>query len=455
MSVVELRKPEVQPELASELRRGVAAAQAPDFETLAARFRPIFSRIAEDAVTREIERRLPHEEVKWLSDAGFGALRIPVDEGGSGASLPQLFRLLIELGEADPNLVQILRAHFAFVEIRLNTEEPDIRQQWFERIAAGQLVGAAMAERTSATETTLALVRDGEHYRLTGKKYYCTGTLYADWVSAAAKDEATDERVSVLVPTRDPGVTRIDDWDGFGQRLTGSGTTAFENVLVREEQILRRFNPGEARADSYLTAFYQQFHLAALTGIARAVRRDAIAFVQAKTRSFGVPGHSEPRNDPLVQRVVGKIASQVFAAEAIVESVSQGLQAAYESWLSGNTDDEIFAEADRRAYQGQQVLVPLVPEIASLLFEVGGSSATQEARRLDRHWRNARVLGSHNPAIARERLLGDHYLNGVSFNAVWADLWKKAEDDKAQAAVEAESEAVSDSVELVREGVTS
>lgn len=428
MSVVELRKPEI---------RTAPSIEPPVWEDLAARFRPIFARIAEGAVAREIERRLPHEEVNWLREAGFGAIRIPVAEGGSGATIAQLFRLLVELGEADSNLVQILRAHFAFVEIRLNdAEQPEVRRTWFERIVAGALVGAAMAERTSATETTLELVREDDHYRLNGRKYYCTGTLYADWVSAAARDG--EARVSVLVPTDAEGVTRIDDWDGFGQRLTGSGSTVFDNVRVEEAQILRRFNPGEFRADSYITAFYQQFHLSALTGIARAVKRDAIAFVQAKTRTFGVPGNSDPRNDPLVQRVVGKIASHVFAAEAIVESVSAALDAAYASYLAGAPDDDLFLEADRRAYQGQQVLVHSVPEIAALLFEVGGSSATQESRRLDRHWRNARTLGSHNPAILREKVLGDHFLNGTDFRKQWAEQWNpaKPEDSDAEAAPE-------------------
>ena len=212
-------------------------------------------------------------------------------------------------------------------------------------------------------------------------------------------------------------------------------------MRIEEDQILRRFNPGEFRADSYLTAFYQQFHLAALTGIARAVKRDAIAFVQAKTRTFGVPGTSDPRNDPLVQRVVGKIASHVFAAEAIVESVSAALDAAHLSYLSGAPDDELFLEADRRAYQGQQVLVHSVPEIAALIFEVGGSSATQEGRRLDRHWRNARTLGSHNPAILRERVLGDHFLNGTDFRRQWADQWNPATTKDAEAAPTSSSEA--------------
>lgn len=423
MSVIDIKKHKPQP----------PAARATDRE-LAERFRPIFERIAQGSVQREQSRSLPYAEIGWLRDAGFGAIRIPVEEGGSGATLPQLFRLLVELGEADSNLVQILRAHFAFIEIHLNSDDDAARRRWLPRLAGGQLVGAAMAERTAATETTLALRRDGDHWRLSGEKYYCTGTLYADWVSAAAKDG--EERVSVLVPTDAPGVSRIDDWDGFGQRLTGSGTTRFDNALVTEEQILRRFNPGEYRADSYLTAFYQQFHLAALAGIARAVKRDAVAFVQAKTRAFGVPGLSEPRHDPLVQRVVGKIASISFAAEAIVDSVSAALQAAHDAWLAGEPLDELLLEADRRAYQGQQVAIQIVPEVATLLFEVGGASATQEHRRLDRHWRNARVIASHNPAIARERVLGDHYLNGTDFRKAWADAWKGA--GEAAAATDAE-----------------
>ena len=50
---------------------------------------------------------------------------------------------------------------------------------------------------------------------------------------------------------------------------------------------------------------------------------------------------------------------------------------------------------------------------ATRLFEVGGASATLRTRGLDRHWRNARVLASHNPLIYRARLLGDRAVNGT------------------------------------------
>ena len=46
--------------------------------------------------------------------------------------------------------------------------------------------------------------------------------------------------------------------------------------------------------------------------------------------------------------------------------------------------------------------------------EVGGASAVSQSRALDRHWRNARVLASHNPLIYRARILGHYVVNGVS-----------------------------------------
>src|SRR5262245_302042 len=81
----------------------------------ASRFRPLFARIAQDTVRREQQRQLPFEAVQTLREAGFGALRVPKPLGGDGVSVPQLFRLLVELAEADSNIPQILRAHFAFV----------------------------------------------------------------------------------------------------------------------------------------------------------------------------------------------------------------------------------------------------------------------------------------------------------------------------------------------------
>lgn len=395
------------------------------YEHLHQRFADVFTRIADSSVAREQQRELAHHAVTWLREAGFGALRVPVSQGGLGASLPQLFRLLIELGEADSNLPQIVRAHFGFVEGRLSSRDSESLDYWLPKVVDGQLWGAAMAERTDTTRNSVSLsaVEPGNAaagWQLDGEKFYCTGTLYAHWVAAVALDG--DDFVSLAVPTDAPGVTVEDDWDGFGQRLTGSGTTRFKAVKVPDQHIIRRFKKDELRAESYLSAFYQLFHLATLAGIAKAVLRDATAFVQGRTRAFGVPGQSSPKNDPLVQRVVGRLSSLAYAVETQVLAVAQVLQDVYEAEQGERAEEQHYTEAEIRAYQAQQIVLEQVLEATTLLFEVGGASATSESRRFDRHWRNARVLASHNPAIYRERALGNYYLNDITPNAAWRDL---------------------------------
>ncbi len=90
--------------------------QTADDQALKVRFRPVFAQIAAGAVQREIHRTLAYEEINALRALGFGTLRVPVELGGLGASVHQLFDLLIELGAADSNLSQGPAPHWAFVE---------------------------------------------------------------------------------------------------------------------------------------------------------------------------------------------------------------------------------------------------------------------------------------------------------------------------------------------------
>jgi alkylation response protein AidB-like acyl-CoA dehydrogenase len=56
---------------------------------------------------------------------------------------------------------------------------------------------------------------------------------------------------------------------------------------------------------------------------------------------------------------------------------------------------------------------------ATLLFEVGGASATDTSLALDRHWRNARTVASHNPARYKARALGEALLTDEPLLTWW------------------------------------
>ncbi|MBK0297325.1 acyl-CoA dehydrogenase, partial [Bacillus sp. S34] len=69
------------------------------------------------------------------------------------------------------------------------------------------------------------------------------------------------------VPVDAPGVTSVDDWDGFGQRLSAAGTSVFEGVPV-DPAVVSAYKDAPL---SHIQAFYQLYLLAVLAGIGQAV----------------------------------------------------------------------------------------------------------------------------------------------------------------------------------------
>lgn len=389
-----------------------------DYEALAAHFRPIFARIAEGTVARERERTLPHQPISWLKEAGFGTVRIPQENGGWGASLPQLFQLLTELAEADSNLPQALRAHFAFVEDRLNQPDSAERDRWFGRFIDGELVGSGWTEiGTVKLGDVITRVTPGESgWTLSGEKFYSTGTLFADWIDVYARRNDNQGDVIALVNTHQPGVTREDDWDGFGQRLTGSGTTRFANAHVEQEHVY-----DFATRFRYQTAFYQHVLLATLAGIGRAVARDGAQAVAARNRVYSHGNGGVARQDAQILQVIGQITSLAFAVEATVIRATHSLQSAYVAHVS-NDEAQIAAAnvlAEAEAGQAQVIASEWVTRAATELFDALGASDTRVSKALDRHWRNARTLSSHNPVVYKARDIGDWKVNGTAPTGIW------------------------------------
>lgn len=402
----------------SDVRQDNPLSTGTDYETLASRFRPIFQRIADGAVERERKRQLPHEPIEWLKKAGFGAIRVPREFGGGGASLPQWVRLLIELAEADSNLPQALRGHFAFVEDRLNAPPSPQRSLWFNRFVEGELVGNAWTEigDVKIGDVNTVVSPNGATWRLNGEKFYSTGSIFADWIDVFARRSDNGGDVIAAVSTHQAGVRQHDDWDGFGQRTTGSGTSRFEDAVVEPENIIdfsTRFK--------YQTALYQLVLLAVQAGIGRAVLRDASTAVRERRRVFSHGNAPRVAQDAQIQQVIGEIAALAYAAEATAIRAAEPAQRAYEARFSGDEalDKAANIDAELESAKAQIVVSELVIRAASDLFNALGASAAREGQALDRHWRNARTVATHNPLIYKSRVVGDWHINGTEPPYVW------------------------------------
>jgi alkylation response protein AidB-like acyl-CoA dehydrogenase len=392
---------------------------------LSARFRPIFGSIAAGAAERDRTQTLPREAIRELAAAGFGALRVPESHGGAGADLPELFALLTELAAADANISQALRGHFAFVEDRLGAAPGPARDAWLARFAAGELVGNSWTEvgAVKVGDVLTKVTPDGRGgFVVNGTKYYSTGSIYADWIDTYAERTDTGARVIAAVGAHQPGVRLDDDWDGFGQRTTGTGTSTFTDAVVEEAHLIdfdTRFK--------YQTAFYQAVLLTVLAGSARAAERDFAAELGARKRTFSHGAAERASEDPQLLQVIGEVSSAAFVAEGAVDRVARALQGAYEAALGrhGGTVTEEHDEAANDAAelasaQAQIALTPLVLAAVSHAFDALAASATSTTKNLDRHWRNARTAGNHNPWVFKARLVGGHAVQGTPLPRIWA-----------------------------------
>ena len=224
------------------------------------------------------------------------------------------------------------------------------------------------------------------------------------------------ELASACIPVNRAGLELADDWDGIGQPYTGSGTIHFDQVWVAPDEVLRsavdtaEVAAASKRGDPYLIGQICQLILTSIiAGILRSVATDAARLLRERSRSYSHGVTASPAGDPLLQQVVGEIASAAFAAESIVLAAADAQDRA----AAAPEDFALAHEGSVRAAQAKVVVDELAQRAASQLFDAGGSSAVRQSAGLDRHWRNIRTLASHNPAPYKARAVGDWLVNAT------------------------------------------
>ena len=380
-------------------------------------FRPVFAEIAADYRARLAEggTEPPLRGLKLVRDHRLGAARLAAELGGLGYPVPEFFDHLIALAAADPDLAHILRIHYSLVEeLQVKPQQPG-SERWIAVVAAGGLIGGANAEKSQKSvggnNRDTRLVSTAAGLRLRGRKFYSTGAQFSDYLRITAQgDDGTP--TAVVIPVDRAGVEHLDDWDGIGQRLTGSGTTVFNDVAVAADEVFPLgANIGLDRARGALMQLYLH---AIAAGILRTLAEDAAALVRGRRRTYTFAAVDTPTADPQLLQIVGEIDAVAYTAQALVRSAATELAPALEAARSGGINPELENQASIAAARVKVAIQEPALRAASRVFDVGGASAIQESARLDRHWRNLRTLFSHNPTVYKARVLGDIAVNGAA-----------------------------------------
>lgn len=372
------------------------------------------AQFADDAAERDAERVLPHDQVKALKESGLLALSVPRRFGGPDVPatvLAEVFRLF---AHADPSLGQIPHSHFVFLEALRLQGTRDQQAFFYGQVQDGRLFANAQSERGPHTvdvdTTTLTAGRDG--YTLTGRKFYSTGALFADWVivraSLADGSEVptnTTPKAVAFVPRDARGLEVVDDWDGMGQRTTASGTVTLDDVVVPVEHVVP-FSPIFTTPTTY-GARAQLWHAAIDVGIATGALEAGVRQAQ-RARPHFEAGVATAAEDPTLIAIAGELTVTVRGAQALLVEAARRVDAA-----TAELTDESAAEASIAVAVAKVAAVRASLEAANTLFDLGGTRSASASGNLSRYWRDARTHTLHDPTRWKVQHVGRHTLSGV------------------------------------------
>lgn len=358
------------------------------------------------AVQRDAERILPFEEIEAYSQSGLWAITVPKEYGGAEVSSYTVAQVIALMSGVDGSIGQIPQNHFYGLEILRNNGTEQQKHKLYAEVLKGARFCNALAEfktKTAAQRQT-AIRKTEQGYVINGEKFYCTGSLFAHRIPTLVVDE-NEQQFLAFVPRDSAGLTLIDDWSGFGQRTTGSGTVKFDNVPVLEEDVVH-FDTAYSRP-TISGPFAQLLHASIETGIARAAFEETLNRVR-QARPWIDSGVDQATDDPLTKFELGRVVADVRASEVLLKQAAYAVDSAKANPTETSVAKASLDVAKARAHSTETAL-----KASSKLIELAGSRGSQREDGLDRFWRNARVHTLHDASRWKYYFIANYLLNGV------------------------------------------
>jgi len=267
--------------------------------------RDLASAVAEWAVSlreripaAEKAGEIPRDVIRELGRLGVLGMTVPESLGGLGASTVAFALVLEELAAAWPSLAVAVAVNTGIVDgtlVRHGT--PEQLRRWLPRLIDGSGLGAfALTEPSSGSDAAAlqaTAIRDGDGWRLNGRKQFITNARYAPLAIVFARVGETDPArahagiTAFAVPLDAPGVVIGTAERKLGLLASDTSALVLDGVRVDRAAVVGEVGKGFALALAALDG--GRVGIAAQSvGIARAAIAIARDYAKHRTQ-FGKP----------------------------------------------------------------------------------------------------------------------------------------------------------------------
>lgn len=361
-----------------------------DFNDLIGKAQSLANDFSAHAAHHDATGDFPFANFEKLFEAGLLGVVTAREHGGFGGGLKEAQPIISEIARGEPSTALVLAMHYNvhYSIRRFGKWAPHLSERVLSANRLGlALINAAQAEPRIGSPAHGALPetiarRDGNSWRITGRKNYVTGIPILRWVALLAlTDEETPRLASFLVPTNAPGLRIEKTWNAAGMHATASDDIILEDVTIPADDIIEAQPASEPLArHEHATAFFFSLIGAVYHGVAKSARDRVLHFAKHHApASLGAPIATVPR----VLDGLGEIEIRLAASERLLRSLSEDVDAERPVGIDG--------------MGVRHIVIDNAVAVTNLALELAGNPGLDRDFQLERHHRDAITARSHAP----------------------------------------------------------
>lgn len=325
------------------------------------------------------EDRMPEEARAALRAHGLFGISIPEAHGGLGLTMEEEAGLMLVLGRAAPayRAVYALNSGGA-AQILLRAGTAAQKARWLPGLARGDLIACFCLSEPEAGSDAASLitraVRDGDGWRITGRKRWVTNAPEAGMLMVMARTGGDGARgVSAFaIDPATPGITILPAQAKMGMRGAAVADIVLEDARIPADALVGAEGEGLKLALAGLDKV--RLHLAALCAglMARMVdegRRHALA-----RRQFGAP----IADQPAVAALLADSAAEALAARCLALDLARA------------RDEGTLRPSDAAA--AKLFATEAAGRVADRVLQVHGGEGYMRGSAIERLYRDVRLL---------------------------------------------------------------
>ena len=330
--------------------------------------------------------KVPREVLHQMGQLGMFGLRVPEEHGGLGLGMLASATFSEALGAstfAGFDVTVLVHTDMAGPHL-INSGNDEQLAEWVPKMLAGEAIFSIGVSEPDAGSDVAGIrtsaVKDGDGWRINGRKMFITNAVYGDLTIVAARTDL-DNKYGItmfLVPKGTEGFSVANKLDKHGWRCSDTAELVLDDVWVSDEQVL-----GTVHRGFYETMKNFQNERMVLVGMGVGAAQAAIDMTNAYTqerKAFG--GHLFD---------LGAIRQRMAMNQAKVDAVRASMYHA--AWMHDAGQAGVDDKDGVKAMSGVKAWgCEVVNQVMYDCVQFHGGMGYMRESAIERMYRDARIL---------------------------------------------------------------